>query len=80
MHSLALITQQLLICLDELQVRGGGGIVVALQLLVEVICQCAHCLVEHHAHVFHSCTGLWAVHLNIIEESVYGGEQMWQCD
>ena len=45
--------QKLLVGGNELQVGGGGGVVMALQLREEVLGKIAHRGVEEHAHALH---------------------------
>lgn len=62
-----LCSQQLLVGGDELQVGGGGGIVVALQLGQEVLSKGAYRGVEEHAHALHRLPGCVTWHLNILQ-------------
>ena len=62
----ALGSQQGLVGGDELQVGGGGGVVVALKLGEEVLSQGAHRGVEQHAHALHCLPRLVARHLHIL--------------
>ena len=65
----ALGSQQGLVGGDELQVGGGGGVVVALQLGEEVLSQGTHRGVEQHAHALHRLPRLIARHLHILYHS-----------